>query len=127
MRDRLDVLKALADETRLRALCALRGGELCVCQLIALLELAPSTVSKHLSVLRSARLVDSRKDGRWMFYRLSTEFRAPATGKLVALLFADIERTDRIADDRKRLKTICDESMDSLCRRLFFKTGKKCC
>jgi ArsR family transcriptional regulator, arsenate/arsenite/antimonite-responsive transcriptional repressor len=67
MRDRLDVLKALADETRLRALCALRGGELCVCQLIALLELAPSTVSKHLSILRAARLVESRKEGRWIY------------------------------------------------------------
>ncbi len=127
MRDRLDVLKALADETRLRALCALRGGELCVCQLIALLELAPSTVSKHLSVLRSARLVDSRKDGRWMYYRLSREFRTPATGKLMALLFEDIERTDRITDDRKRMKSIAGESMDSLCRRLFSKSGKNCC
>ncbi len=127
MRDRLDVLKALADETRLRALCALRGGELCVCQLIALLELAPSTVSKHLSVLRSARLVDSRKEGRWMYYRLSREFRTPSTGKLLALLFEDVERTGRIADDRKRMKAICDESMDLLCRRLFSKTGKNCC
>ena len=122
MRDTLDVLKALADENRLRALCALRGGELCVCQIIALLELAPSTVSKHLSLLRSARLVDSRKNGRWMHYRLSEEFRAPSTGKMLTLLFEDLERADRIAEDRKRLKTICDENMESLCRRLFCKT-----
>ena len=121
MRDRLDVLKALADETRLRALCALTGGELCVCQLIALLELAPSTVSKHLSVLRNARLVDSRKDGRWMYYRLSKEFRAPATGKFLELLFNDLEKTDRITADARRLKEICSESMDSLCRRIFCK------
>lgn len=119
MRDRLDVLKALADETRLRALCALRGGELCVCQLIALLELAPSTVSKHLSILRAARLVDSRKEGRWMYYRLSKEFRAPSTGKLLALMFKDIESEARIVDDKKRLKAICDEGMESVCRRIF--------
>ena len=117
-----DVLKALADESRLRALLALRGGELCACQLIALLELAPSTVSKHLSVLRSARLVDSRKEGRWMHYRLSRKPRSPSTGKMLALLFEDLERTDRFAEDRKRLKTICGESMESLCRRLFCKT-----
>ena len=119
MQDRLDVLKALADETRLRALYALRGGELCVCQLIALLELAPSTVSKHLSILRAARLVESRKDGRWMYYRLSKEFRAPATGKLLALVFEDVERTARMIDDQKRLKAICAEGMESVCRRIF--------
>lgn len=121
MRDQLDVLKALADEARLRALCALRGGELCVCQLIALLELAPSTVSKHLSILRAARLVESRKDGRWMYYRLSTDFRAPSTGKVVALLFKDLEGAERIAADGKRLKDICSENMDSLCKRIFCK------
>ena len=63
--------KALADENRIRILGALRFHELCVCQLIELLGLAPSTVSKHLSILRNARLVDSRKQGRWMYYRLS--------------------------------------------------------
>lgn len=118
MHDTLDVLKALADETRLRALCALRGGELCVCQLIALLDLAPSTVSKHLSLLRAARLVESRKDGRWMYYRLSKEFRAPSTGEMVALLFKELESKGRIAADRQRLVEICGESMESLCRKI---------
>ena len=118
MRDQLDVLKALADETRLRALFALRGGELCVCQLIALLELAPSTVSKHLSILRAARVVESRKEGRWIYYQLSRKFRAPSTGKMVELLFKELEGTERIAADRKRLKAICGESMESLCKRI---------
>jgi DNA-binding transcriptional ArsR family regulator len=112
------VLKALADETRLRALFALRGGELCVCQLIALLELAPSTISKHLSILRNARLVESRKDGRWIFYRLVNEYRAPATGKMLDLLFSDLEGTDRMKADAGRLKEICGENMDALCRRI---------
>ena len=122
MRDTLDILKALADENRLRMLCALRNGDLCVCQLIALLELAPSTVSKHLSILRNARLVDSRKNGRWIHYRLSREFRTPAAAKVLALLFADIEKTGTIAGDRNQLKRICDEDMDRLCRRTLCKT-----
>jgi DNA-binding transcriptional ArsR family regulator len=122
MRDLLDMLKALADESRLRVLYALRGGELCVCQLIALLELAPSTVSKHLSVLRAARLVESRKEGRWIYYRLSEDFRAPFAGKILTNLFEDLDRTERIAGDRKRLKKICTEDMETLCRRLFGKT-----
>jgi len=121
MRDIMDILKALADENRLRALGALRGGELCVCQLIALLDLAPSTVSKHLTILRAARLVESRKDGRWMYYRLSKEFRIPSAGKLLALLFKDMAKTRRMVEDRKRLKRICAEDTENLCRRLFCK------
>ncbi len=70
MFDFLTIAKALADESRIRALLALRDGELCVCDIIELLDLAPSTVSKHLSILRQARLVETRKDGRWIYYRL---------------------------------------------------------
>lgn len=121
MREIMDVLKALADENRLRALGALKGGELCVCQLIALLDLAPSTVSKHLTILRAARLVESRKDGRWMFYRLSREFKTPSVSKMLALLFEDMEKTSRMVADRKKLKRICGEDMEKLCRRLFCK------
>lgn len=121
MREIMDVLKALADENRVRALYALQGGELCVCQLIALLDLAPSTVSKHLTILRAARLVDSRKDGRWIYYRLSREFKIPSAGKLLALLFKDMAKTGRMIADRKRLKRICGEDTENLCRRLFGK------
>ncbi|MBU0716000.1 MAG: metalloregulator ArsR/SmtB family transcription factor [Verrucomicrobia bacterium] len=121
MRDIMDILKALADENRLRSLCALQGGELCVCQLIALLDLAPSTVSKHLTILRAARLVESRKDGRWMYYRLSREFETPSVSKMLALLFKDMNKTSRMVEDRKKLKRICGEDIEKLCRRLFCK------
>ena len=57
-------LKALGDESRMRAILALRGRELCVCQIVELLKLAHSTVSKHMSILREAGLVQSRKIGR---------------------------------------------------------------
>ena len=64
------VTKALADEQRVRMLLALRRQELCVCQIVELVGLATSTVSKHMSILKQARLVESRKEGRWMYYRL---------------------------------------------------------
>ncbi len=121
MLDTLDALKALADETRLRILCALRDGELCVCQLIGLLELAPSTVSKHLSVLRAARWVESRKEGRWMHYRRAERFRTQAAAKMLGLLFDELEQTERIAKDRKRLDKIREEDVELLCKRLFGK------
>ena len=121
MQDLMDVLKALADENRLRALRALRGGELCVCQLIALLDLAPSTVSKHLSILRAARLVESRKDGRWLYYRLPSTFRVPSTGKVLGLLFAAMAATAQGAADRRKLAAICREDTAVLCRRILCK------
>lgn len=119
MREVMDVLKALADENRVRLLYALKCGELCVCQLIALLELAPSTVSKHLTILRSARLIDSRKSGRWMYYRLVNKFRPASAGKVLDLLFKDMKNTDQVVKDQKRLKIICSEGLEAICRRVF--------
>jgi DNA-binding transcriptional ArsR family regulator len=55
MRDILSITKALSDENRVRILIALSHGELCVCQVIELMKLAPSTVSKHMSILKQAR------------------------------------------------------------------------
>lgn len=69
----LAITKALSDEPRVRALLALREGELCLCQLIELLGLAPSTVSRHMSVLKQAGLIEQRKAGRWHYYRLPRE------------------------------------------------------
>ena len=71
MFDMVSIIKAMADENRLRILMALRGKELCVCTLTELLDLAPSTTSKHLSVLKQARLIESVKDGKFVYYRLT--------------------------------------------------------
>ena len=68
MRDFMNITKALADETRVRILMALRDGELCVCQITELFGMAPSTISKHLSILFQAGLVESRKTERWVYY-----------------------------------------------------------
>ena len=61
--------RALGGEGRIRALLALSGKEMCACHITALLRLAPSTVSKHMAILRRAGLVTSRRSGRWMHYR----------------------------------------------------------
>ncbi len=67
----LNITKALSDPARVRALLALSGGELCLCHFVALLDLAPSTVSKHLDILHQAGLVERRKDGRWCYFGLA--------------------------------------------------------
>jgi arsenate reductase/ArsR family transcriptional regulator len=93
MRKILDIAKALSDANRLRALAALAGGELCVCQLISLLELSPSTVSRHMTVLHQAGLVETRKAGRWVYYQLAGgEASSPVAGALAWV-------TDGLADD----------------------------
>ena len=131
MKAALRVFGALSDESRLRMLFALRHGELCVCQLIELMGLAPSTVSKHLSILRDAGLLDSRKEGRWVYYRVANKPAFPmfsarggsasGGGKKVAPIFQSLEKSPAVQSDDKRLKRICGEDMESLCMRLFRK------
>jgi DNA-binding transcriptional ArsR family regulator len=117
MRDLMVVTKALADESRVRILLALQPGEICVCQIVELLQLAPSTVSKHMSILKQARLVESRKEGRWMFYRLADE-DAPAEAKEMAALVFRLTASDaRRREDAKRLKQILKMDRDELCRK----------
>ncbi len=73
MREVLAITKALADENRLRAVGLLKDRELCLCQIAEVLGLASSSVSRHMSILQQARLVESRKQGRWAYFRLADD------------------------------------------------------
>lgn len=117
MRNVLAITKALADPSRLRLLAALRGGERCVCQLIELLGLAGSTVSKHLSVLHQAGLVESRKKKRWVYYRLPEETASPPVRGALAWLESSLSGDATVADDRRRLTKILQENPSELCKR----------
>ena len=117
MREILSLTKALADENRLRALCALRDRELCVCQIIELLGLAPSTVSKHLSILHQARLVDNRKDGRWGYYRLAGDEAPEPARAALAWALDSLSGVPRIREDAKTLKRILKCAPEYLCRK----------
>jgi ArsR family transcriptional regulator len=67
------LLKGLADDTRLKMLCLLRGREVCVHEIVEALDVTQSAVSHQLRVLRDARLVARRKEGRHVYYRLADE------------------------------------------------------
>lgn len=70
--NRTDLLfRAFSDRTRLRILHLLRGGELCVCDLVAVIAAPQPTISRHLMYLRRAGLVQARKEGLWMHYELA--------------------------------------------------------
>jgi DNA-binding transcriptional ArsR family regulator len=104
----MTLAKAMADENRVRILMALHAvDELCVCHINALLGLAPSTVSRHLFLLRNSRLLTARKDGRWMYYRLNKDAETPS---LVMEALAWINKANsedpRIKADRQRLMEI---------------------
>lgn len=106
MRKVLTITRALGDENRLRALAMLRDGELCVCRIIEMLELAPSTVSKHMSVLKQARLVETRRTGKWTFYRLADEADgSPETG-ILSWLLRQLKDDPKIIADSVRLAEI---------------------
>ena len=107
----LRVTKALADRQRLRILLLLAGGELCVCQIVAVLQLAASTISKHLSLLTGAGLIAARKDGRWVHYRLTPS--APPLDCLRAALARD----PAIRADRQALRRIKQQAPEDLCRQ----------
>jgi DNA-binding transcriptional ArsR family regulator len=115
MFDFLNITKSLAEENRIRILLALEDRELCVCQLIELLELAPSTVSKHISVLRQARLIEGRKDGRWMYYRLADEKAPIAVTEALKWVKTSLSGNRRIIEDEKRLKEILKIDREILC------------
>ena len=117
MNEVLDITKALADGNRLRALMALTDGELCVCQIIELLGLAPSTVSKHMSILRQARLVEARKEGRWMYYRLADRHAARPVRDALAWLRRNLTETTEILQDRKKLQKILNIEREALCQK----------
>ena len=100
------IAKTLSDPNRVRALMMLHGGELCACQIIDVLGLAPSTISKHMSVLRQAGLVRGRKQGKWMYYSLATKKKQ--VREILDWVNRNLCKTSVVLNDRKKLKTnIC--------------------
>lgn len=117
MREFMNITKALADEHRVRTLLALRKGELCVCQITELFGLAPSTVSKHLSILFQARLVESRKDGRWIYYQLPGKNADVEVREALNWVEKSLAASPQALEDSKKLKMILKQDPTDLCKR----------
>jgi DNA-binding transcriptional ArsR family regulator len=86
MRTLTRIFKALSDSNRLRIIKMLEQGPLCVCEITAVLNLASSTVSKHLSILRDAELILDEKRGKWVHYRLNQSKTETYVNELLPLL-----------------------------------------
>jgi ArsR family transcriptional regulator len=104
------MFRAVSDRTRLRILCLLRGGELCVCDLVTVLRVPQPTASRHLAYLRKAGLVTARKKGLWSYYQLTPAQNAFHV-KLLDCLASCFEHLPELSADAKCLA----------------KQGKSCC
>jgi DNA-binding transcriptional ArsR family regulator len=118
MNEFMAITKALSDPSRVRILLSLRRGELCVCQITELLDLATSTISKHLSILNQAGLILSRKTERWVYYRWPDASSAPVVVReALDWVAKSLAKTDEATADAARLKKILKIDPVELCRR----------
>lgn len=100
------LFRALGDETRLRIVALLAHGELCVCHIENALGLPQPNVSRQLGILRMAGVVDARRDGTWVYYRLAAQDHA-AVESMLATLSATFSTERAIKADHAKLKKSC--------------------
>ncbi len=101
MKELLSVFKALSDETRLRIVKLLENGELCVCHIVAAVDMSQPRISFHLKILKDAGLVKDRREGKWMYYRLN---ESDLFKRFLFLSIAERLKEEEIAGDRQRLE-----------------------
>jgi len=111
MEQLIKIFKALADKNRLRIVKMLQQKNLCVCEITAILGLATSTVSKHLSILKEAKIIGDIKDGKWVDYYLIKGGRNIYLAGLLPLIFFWLNDDTQIKSDVKKLKTTRREDL----------------
>jgi ArsR family transcriptional regulator len=117
MREFMAITRALSDSSRVRILLALRRKELCVCQITELFGFAPSTMSKHLSILHHAGLIQSRKTERWVYYRLPDKSAPTVVREVLDWVRKSLAKTDAANADIRRLDKILEMNLKTICRR----------
>ncbi|HEY6871655.1 MAG TPA: metalloregulator ArsR/SmtB family transcription factor [Geobacteraceae bacterium] len=111
MKQTARIFKALADETRLRILALLIAeGELCVCKIMAALQLPQSTVSRHLAYLKNTGWLHDRREGVWMHYSVDEQGSA-FHGGMIDFLRTRLAALPTAVSDLERLATCTDSDM----------------
>ena len=106
MREYVKIFKALSDSNRLRIMKMLEARPLCVCEIRAVLKLAPSTVSKHLSILRDAGFIYDVKENKWVNYYIDTDTTNPVIKDLLPLLNKWIPNQAQVLEDYELVKKV---------------------
>ncbi len=109
MRNLTKVFKALSDSNRVRILKMLEVRPLCVCELTNALNLATSTVSKHLSLLREAELIMDEKDGKWVYYRLNETVSHAYGQTILPAIRSWLNEDENVQEDREQVLATCRE------------------
>ena len=112
-----DVMKAASDPTRVRILKILESGEICVCQIIAVIALGQSTISKHLFLLRAAGLIKDRREKKWIHYSLDGKSGNPYAGRLLRNIRKWLNDDPLIRKDRERAAMARDIGPVGICER----------
>lgn len=129
------VAKAVADPSRARILKLLERGELCVCQITTVLDLAPATISKHLAALKTAGLLQQRRDGKWVYYRLAERELNAYAPQFLALVRTSLTDDPTTAEDRRilalvnavPLSVLCDQGRAALGSNAHAHEASTCC
>lgn len=98
--------RALADRTRLRVLSLMGAGEICVCFLVEVLKTNQPKISRHLAYLRRAGIVDARREGQWMHYRIVEPDDADAA-RILKDVMSWLANDKEMQRDRERLVKVC--------------------
>ncbi len=128
--NQLSVLKAMSDDSRLRMLCLLSEGALCVCELEAVLELLQSNVSRHLNKLTTSGLLTYYKQNKYIYYELNQEWLKEHAPFVFIALEKEKAVNTQVLEDLKRLaayksgEDLDDEGLQRLC---WNNSGGKCC
>jgi ArsR family transcriptional regulator len=109
LKELTSIFKALSDETRLRILKLLEGGELCVCDVVAALDMIQPQVSFHLRVLKKAALLKGRKQGKWMHYKIDD---SDLFKRLIILSVLEKIHDDTLEADKERLEVFLKNKTD---------------
>ena len=104
MKNIANIFKALSDPNRVRILKMLERKQLCVCEVTSILQLAPSTVSKHLSILREAGFITEVKSGKWVEHKINRESDNLVVSQLLALLPVWENDNEDVLNDLSRLE-----------------------
>jgi ArsR family transcriptional regulator len=122
------VMKAASDPTRVRILKILESGEICVCQIIAVVQLSQPTISNHLSLLKSAGLIKDRKDKKWVFYSLDGQDADGYAGRVLRNLRGWLNDDPLIERDRERTALARNLGPVTICARgMTLPRGKAAC
>jgi ArsR family transcriptional regulator len=111
VKDIVRIFKALSDPTRLRIVLLLRRRDLCVCELMFILEMEQSRVSHHMRVLRDAGIAEDVREGRWIIYRVPEAARGLVEDLFAGALRERIEGSDEADADARKLEACVQENI----------------